>query len=66
MSAPWKTLIVETTFWIAAEVLLNVTGLDNLADYSEFMNYQVAAAPQQPVLVQSRHAVVTSDFLRLV
>lgn len=55
MSAPWKHLIVKTTFWIAAEVLLNVTGLDNLADYSEFMEQQFEAVSRQPLMVQFRY-----------
>jgi hypothetical protein len=37
MNARCKNRIFNTLFWIAAEILLNVTGLDNLADYSEFV-----------------------------
>ena len=53
MSTHWKHLIVEFTIWLAAEVLLNVTGLDNLADFSEFMKQQLEATPHQPTLTQS-------------
>ncbi len=33
----WRKLFVETSAWVTAEVMLNVVGLDNLADYSEFV-----------------------------
>ena len=52
MSAHRKHLIVEFTVWIAAEVLLNVTGLDNLADFSEFLEQQLEAVPHRPTLTQ--------------
>ncbi|HEY9879941.1 MAG TPA: hypothetical protein V6D29_15915 [Leptolyngbyaceae cyanobacterium] len=29
--------MTKATLWLAAEVLLTVSGLDNLADYSEFI-----------------------------
>lgn len=37
MTTRRKTLIVKTTFWLATEIILNLVGLDNLADYSEFV-----------------------------
>jgi hypothetical protein len=33
----WKTLLVKMIFWLITEVVLNAVGLDNLADYSEFV-----------------------------
>jgi preprotein translocase subunit SecG len=33
----WKNLLVRTTLWLITEVVLNAVGLDNLADYSEFV-----------------------------
>jgi MFS superfamily sulfate permease-like transporter len=33
----WKTLLVRTTLWLITEVVLNAVGLDNLADYGEFV-----------------------------
>ncbi|WP_421658951.1 hypothetical protein [Leptothermofonsia sp. ETS-13] len=29
--------MTKATIWLAAEILLTVVGLDNLADYSEFI-----------------------------
>ncbi len=37
MKVKWRKLFVETSAWVTAEVVLNVVGLDNLADYSEFV-----------------------------
>jgi preprotein translocase subunit SecG len=37
MKTQWKRLLVKTTVWLAAEIILNLLGLDNLADYSEFV-----------------------------
>ncbi|MEB3180649.1 MAG: hypothetical protein VKL59_16725 [Nostocaceae cyanobacterium] len=37
MQVHWKNFFVTTMIWIAGEILLNATGLDNLADYSEFI-----------------------------
>jgi hypothetical protein len=36
MNVRWNQLIIKITIWVAGEVLLNVMGLDTLADYSEF------------------------------
>jgi hypothetical protein len=32
-----KQLWIEVLIWVAAEVVLNLVGLDNLADYGEFI-----------------------------
>ena len=40
MKLQWRKLLVKTTVWIAAEIILNLLGLDNLADYSEFIYEQ--------------------------
>ena len=37
MKIRWKSLVIRSTLWIATEVLLTVVGLDDLADYSEFV-----------------------------
>lgn len=34
---PWTTIATKAAIWLAVEILLTVTGLDNLADYSEFL-----------------------------
>ncbi len=37
MISYWKKIMTKATIWLAAEILLTVVGLDNLADYSEFI-----------------------------
>lgn len=37
MQVKWKKLIVKITIWLFIEVLFSFLGLDNLADYSEFV-----------------------------
>ncbi|MCG8364205.1 MAG: hypothetical protein MJA27_12855 [Pseudanabaenales cyanobacterium] len=36
MKVHWKTFFIRVSVWLAAEVLLNVIGIDDLADYSEY------------------------------
>lgn len=50
MKTQWKKLLVKTTVWLAAEIILNLLGLDNLADYSEFIYEQ-----EVMVFTQSTH-----------
>ena len=33
----WRKVIYKTGVWLAAEIWLNVIGLDDIADYSEFI-----------------------------
>lgn len=33
----WKNILIRMTLWLITEVVLNSVGLDNLADYSEFV-----------------------------
>ncbi len=33
----WKKLLVESSIWLIAEIILNLIGIDDLADYSEFL-----------------------------
>ena len=37
MLVRWKTLLVRVTVWLSLEIWLNFVGLDNLADYGEFI-----------------------------
>lgn len=53
MKTQWKKLFVKTTVWLAAEIILNLIGLDNLADYSEFIY-------EQDVMVLSQYSQPTT------
>lgn len=37
MNVRWKKLLVRTTIWLFVELWLNFLGLDDVADYSEFI-----------------------------
>ncbi len=37
MQVKWKTLLAKAIIWIGSEIFLNLVGLDNLADYSEYV-----------------------------
>lgn len=37
MQVKWAKLAVKVTIWLTVEVLLGLVGLDNLADYGEFV-----------------------------
>ena len=37
MNICWQKLLFKTSFWLATEIILNLVGIDDLADYSEFV-----------------------------
>ena len=37
MKVKWKILLTSMTMWLLGEVTLNLVGLDEVADYSEFL-----------------------------
>jgi hypothetical protein len=37
MNTTWKRLLQKTAIWLLVEVMMNLTGLDTLADFSEFL-----------------------------
>ncbi|GAB4378609.1 MAG: hypothetical protein Kow00121_30950 [Elainellaceae cyanobacterium] len=36
----WKKLIAKLVIWGTAEIVLNLLGVDQLADYSEFLSHK--------------------------
>ncbi len=49
MKMQWKQIWVKATIWLVTEIILNLLGLDNLADYSEFIfEQEFAIAARQP------------------
>lgn len=59
MSVQWKKLLVKTIVWLAAEIFLNLSGLDSLADYGEFMG---AIAMSSETLTSSRRPPPSSNL----
>ncbi|HEY9833758.1 MAG TPA: hypothetical protein V6D26_24620 [Stenomitos sp.] len=52
MKTQWKNRWVKVTIWVALEIILNLLGLDNLADYSEFIfEQEMAIATNQPQMI---------------
>lgn len=37
MNVQWKKLLITALLWFVSEMLLTFTGLDDLADYSDFI-----------------------------
>lgn len=49
MKKQWTKVCVKVTFWLVTEIILNLLGVDNLADYSEFIfEKEVAIAIHSP------------------
>lgn len=49
MKMQWQRIWLKAAFWLLTEIILNLVGLDNLADYSEFLfEQEVAIALYQP------------------
>jgi hypothetical protein len=49
MKTQWKKVWLKATVWLAAEIILNLIGIDNLADYSEFIfDKEVEVVGHQP------------------
>jgi hypothetical protein len=51
MKTQWKKIWVKATLWLVTEIILNLLGLDNLADYSEFIF-------EQEFMIVTRHAQI--------
>ncbi|NEO34103.1 MAG: hypothetical protein F6K36_27605 [Symploca sp. SIO3C6] len=49
MKTQWKNICFKVTAWLVSEVVLNLLGLDDLADYSEFVfDLEVTIANNHP------------------
>jgi hypothetical protein len=51
MNVNWKILANKLILWLAIEIFLNCLGLDNMADYSDFL--------------QKRHPLWVSSTIQL-
>jgi hypothetical protein len=40
MKVRWQKLLLTTTFWLATEICFTLLGIDDMADYSEFIASQ--------------------------
>ncbi|GAB4238467.1 MAG: hypothetical protein Kow00121_65360 [Elainellaceae cyanobacterium] len=64
MNSQRKALFIKVATWFMAEVVLNLVGLDNLADYSEFLfdNHleAIAARPEVVAMLTIDHCHIPS------
>lgn len=37
MNVRWRKLLIKISFWLVTEFLFNLLGIDDLADYGEFV-----------------------------
>ena len=37
MNMQWQKLLLTATFWLVTEICFNFLGIDDIADYSEFI-----------------------------
>ncbi len=40
MKVQWQKLLLIVTFWLTTEICFNFLGIDDVADYSEFLSNQ--------------------------
>jgi hypothetical protein len=40
MKVQWQKLLLTVTFWLATEICFNFVGIDDIANYSEFISNQ--------------------------
>lgn len=55
MQVQWKRLLIRGSIWLSIELLLTICGLDDLADYSEFLSDRYAAFAQPVALFTLPH-----------
>ena len=54
MNIQWHELLYKLTVWLLAEIVLNLMGLDDMADYSEFIfsNSSISVASISPCVTR--------------
>lgn len=66
MKMQLKKIWVKATFWLVTEIILNLLGLDSLADYSEFLfEQEIALSKHQPqiaIIVPFRRSTVDCNL----
>lgn len=59
MQIRWKRFLGKTGFWVTTEIWLNILGLDNLADYSEFL---VDQEIEEELALKNHRTIKISNF----
>ena len=58
MKIKWQKLWVKTILWLGTEILFTLIGLDDLADYSEFLCQQ-----QEVASMRKAYPTLTVNFV---
>lgn len=53
----WQKLLIKTFIWFMGEIILNLIGIDDLVDYSEFLFENKASS--SPGIIVSNIALVS-------
>ena len=61
MKTRWQQLLVRATIWLAAEIILTCLGLDDLADYSEFLTQQ-KGIPSVPSIASPNYKIARGNI----
>ena len=51
----WQNLILKISFWLLIEVIFNLIGIDELADYSEFLLMPKTVCSRMALLISKNH-----------
>lgn len=52
LSGKYQKVFTRTLVWVTAEIILTLLGIDDLADYSEFIFERNAVVQQRPAITQ--------------
>ncbi|MGK7890152.1 MAG: hypothetical protein AB4042_12525 [Leptolyngbyaceae cyanobacterium] len=47
----WQRFVMNGTIWLAAELVLGFMGLDQLADYGEFLQVRDETLPKPSIMI---------------
>lgn len=47
----WQRFCLHASIWLITEVVLSIMGLDNLADYSEFLQVRGMDSAKPPIVI---------------
>lgn len=47
----WQRFYLQGSIWLITEIVLGIMGLDNLADYSEFLQVRETSSAKPPIVI---------------
>ena len=61
----WQNLIFKISFWLLIEVIFNLIGIDELADYSEFLLMPKTVCSRMVLLISKNNISQENNFQSL-